>query len=122
MATESADWLRDQAHAVSSRLLCRYGSELDAIVALNDEMALGAVTAVIEAGKLGEVFVIGLDGTQDALASIRAGQLTATLNTNPREMGRILVRSVVRGLIKHEVLRREIYSPINVVDLENVNS
>jgi diguanylate cyclase (GGDEF)-like protein len=122
LAIESADWLRDRARAVGSELLRRYGSEVDAIVALNDEMALGALTAVIEAGKLGEIFVIGLDGTQDALASIRAGRLTATLNTNPREMGRILVRSVVRGLIKHEVLRREIYSPINVVDLENVNA
>jgi diguanylate cyclase (GGDEF)-like protein len=121
IAAEEANWLRGMARAVSSELIHRHGRGIDAIVALNDEMALGATEAVAQAGKLGEIFVVGLDGTEDALASIRAGKLTATLNTNPREMGRILVRSVLRGLIKHEARRRAIYSPINIVDLENVN-
>jgi inositol transport system substrate-binding protein len=121
IATEEANWLRGMAQTVSSKLIHRHGRDIDAIVALNDEMALGATEAVVQAGKLGEIFVVGLDGTEDALESIRGGKLTATLNTNPREMGRILVRSVLRGLIKHEVRRRAIYSPINIVDLENVN-
>jgi diguanylate cyclase (GGDEF)-like protein len=121
IAAERANWLRGMARAASSELIRRYGRDVDAIVALNDEMALGATEAVAQAGKLGEIFVVGLDGTEDALASIREGRLTATLNTNPREMGRILVRSVLRGLIKHEARRRAIYSPINIVDLGNVN-
>jgi ABC-type sugar transport system substrate-binding protein len=121
VADAEADWLRKKARSETLKMLRRNGIRIDAVVALNDEMALGAAEAVIEAGKRGEIFVVGLDGTQDALAAIRAGKLTATLNTNPREMGRVLVRSVVRGLIKHETLRKEIESPINIVDLENVD-
>jgi len=120
VADVEADWLRRKARSETLRILRRKDIRIDAVVALNDEMALGAAEAVDEAEKRGEIFVVGLDGTQDALVAIRAGKLTATLNTNPREMGRVLVRSVVRGLIMHETLRKEIESPINIVDLENV--
>jgi hypothetical protein len=41
--------------------------------------------------------------------------------TNPREMGRILLRTIVRGLIKEEKIDTQILSPINIVDLENVD-
>jgi ABC-type sugar transport system substrate-binding protein len=116
-----ADWLRQKARRECLRLIRQPGVDVHAVVALSDEMALGAEEAVTRAGRLGEVFVVGLDGTQDAFASIRAGRLTATLNTNPREMGRILVRSVVRSLVKDETLRKEIHTPINIVDLENVS-
>jgi diguanylate cyclase (GGDEF)-like protein len=121
VADAKADWLRNKARSETLKMLRRKDIRIDAVVALNDEMALGAAEAVAEAGSLGKIFVVGLDGTQDALAAIREGKLTATLNTNPREMGRVLVRSVVRGLIKHETLRKEIESPINIVDLENVD-
>jgi diguanylate cyclase (GGDEF)-like protein len=120
VAQARADWLRARARRECLKLLQKPDADIHAIVALSDEMALGAVEAVTRAGRLGEVFVVGLDGTQDALASIRAGRLTATLNTNPREMGRILVRSVVRSLVRDETLRKEIHTPINIVDLENV--
>ena len=61
------------------------------------------------------------DGTLDALNSIKDEKLTATLSTNPHEMGRILLRTMVRGLIKEEKIFEEILSPINIVDLENVS-
>jgi len=93
---------------------------LDAIYAVSDEMALGASDAVAAAGRRGEIFIVGLSGTRAALQAIREGVLTATLNTNPREMGRILMRTVVRGLNRHERVEPEILSPINIVDLQIV--
>jgi ribose transport system substrate-binding protein len=96
-------------------------ADLDAIFAVSDAMALGAVEAARASGKLGRIFIVGLDGTRDALHSIKDGGLTATLNTNPREMGRILLRTIVRSLIKEEEIPRQISSPINIVALENVD-
>jgi diguanylate cyclase (GGDEF)-like protein len=116
---EQADWLRSKAQIVTEKILKERKGQLDAIFAVNDEMALGAVEAAKLLGKLKEIFIVGLDGTMDALQSIKEGKLTATLNTNPREMGRILLRTIVRGLIKEEKIDEEIYSPINIVDLEN---
>ena len=120
IAAERADWVRSKAQTVTERILKQHG-DLDAIFAVNDEMALGAIEAAKAMGKLNEIFIIGLDGTKEALESIRDGRLTATLNTNPREMGRILLRTIVRGLIKEEKIDSQILSPINIVDLENVD-
>jgi diguanylate cyclase (GGDEF)-like protein len=118
-AVVQADWLRGKAKEVTEKILRKH-HDLDAIFAVNDEMALGAVEGVEEGNKLGRIFIIGLDGTLDALNSIKEGKLTATLSTNPHEMGRILLRTMVRGLIKEEKIVEEISSPINIVDLENV--
>lgn len=118
LATRQGGWERDKARRVVERALNAYA--LDAIFALNDEMALGAADAVARARRRGEIFVVGLDGTRAARQAIREGALTATLNTNPSEMGRILMRTVVRGLNPREHVEPAIVSPINIVDLENV--
>jgi len=119
VAFEQAEWLRTKAEKVTEKILEEH-PEVDAIFAVNDEMALGAIEAVESEKRLGTIFVIGLDGTLDALNSIKEGKLTATLSTNPHEMGRILLRTIVRGLIKEERIYEEIFSPINIVDPENV--
>jgi diguanylate cyclase (GGDEF)-like protein len=118
VATRQADWERAKARRVVERILGE--QSLDAIYAVSDEMALGACDAVAAARRRGEIFIVGLDGTRAALQAIREGSLTATLNTNPREMGRILMRTVVRGLNRRERVDPEILSPINIVDLGNV--
>jgi diguanylate cyclase (GGDEF)-like protein len=120
IVSERADWMLNKARTTAARFLKQY-KDLDAIFAANDEMALGAVEAAKAMKKLNKIFIIGLDGTKDALQSIRDGLLTATLNTNPREMGRILLRTIVRSLIKEEKIEGQIFSPINIVDLENVD-
>ena len=120
VASERADWMPSLARKATEGILRRQ-EELDAIFAASDAMALGAVEAAKAQGKLHRIFIVGLDGTRDALQSIKDGGLTATLNTNPREMGRILLRTIVRGLIKEEKIARQIYSPINIVALENVD-
>jgi diguanylate cyclase (GGDEF)-like protein len=120
IVSEQADWIRSKAQTVTEQILKRH-KEIDVIFAVSDEMALGAAEAIKAAGKLKEIFVIGLDGTMDALQSIKDDKLTATLNTNPREMGRILLRTIVRSLIKEEKIEGQIFSPINIVDMENVD-
>lgn len=55
---------------------------LKIIFSCNDEMALGAIQALQEAGKLDDVFVGGIDGNQDALAAIKAGTMEVTVYKN----------------------------------------
>lgn len=119
IASESGEWVVSTAQKVVGNLLKRH-HDLDAIFAVNDSMALGAISAVKAKGLLGKIFVIGLDGTKEALESVKEGSLTATLDTRPREMGRILLRTIVRGLMKEETVARKINSPINIVTHENV--
>lgn len=114
------EWKRDKAEELAAGLLRRF-PDLDAVWGENDEMALGAMDAVLTAGKAGTVFVVGTDGNRNALESVRKGHMTATLNTNPVEIGKILMRTVIRNMIKEEKVESNIQSPVNMVDLENVN-
>ena len=120
VASEPAFWQRSKAKKSAVKLLKKY-PDIDAFFSLSDEMALGTVDAVNEAGRSGQVLTIGLDGNQNALRSIKKGELFATLNTNPFEMGRILMRTVIRSTIKEEVINQKTESPIMIVDMENVD-
>jgi len=55
---------------------------LKIIFSCNDEMALGAVEALKEAGKLDQVVVGGIDGNQDALKAIKEGTMEVTVYKN----------------------------------------
>ncbi len=114
------EWTREKAREIAADLLARF-PDIDAIWGESDEMALGAADAIAAAGRTGTVLAVGTDGTRNALESVRRGQLTATLNTNPVEIGKILMRTVIRSMIKEEKVESYIQSPINMVDLENVN-
>ena len=115
----NGEWALDKARDIAENLIRRYPN-LDAIWGENDEMALGATDAIAAAGKLGKVLAIGADGSKSAFESIKRGQLTATLNKNPIEIGKLLMRTVIRNMIKEEKVEPYIQSPINMVDLENV--
>lgn len=120
VASERGDWITSLAKKTTTSLLQKH-KDLDAIFAVSDAMAIGAAQAVKSKGKQGRIFVVGLDGTREALEAIKEGSLTATLDTSPREMGRILLRTIVRGLIREEKVARQIHSPINIVTAENVD-
>jgi diguanylate cyclase (GGDEF)-like protein len=119
MASEPAYWDREKAREKTLRILKKH-PEVDAIFGLSDEMALGALDAVRKARKTGKIFTVGLDGNQNALKSVKEGELTGTLNTNPIDMGRIMIRAVLKSMFKQDRVPGRIESPTTVVDLENV--
>jgi len=70
--------------------------DINVFVCLADTMALGAVQAVKSAGKLGDIKVIGLAGSPDAIDSIKRGELDGTLVMYAGEMGYRTVEWAVR--------------------------
>jgi ABC-type sugar transport system substrate-binding protein len=71
------DWDRKKAMDTAADMLQSHPN-LKAICAANDNMALGAIQAVKNAGKLGEVVVTGVDAIPDAITAIKKGELDAT--------------------------------------------
>jgi ribose transport system substrate-binding protein len=92
----TANWERDQAFNVTQNML-QSQSEVQAIFACNDVMALGAVEAVAASGR-GNVLIVGFDAQDDARTAIRDGRMHATIAQNPREMGRLAMISAHRLL------------------------
>lgn len=75
---EVADWDRTKGHNKMQSLL-QANPDINGVISGNDEMALGAIAALKEAGKLGKVKVGGFDGSPDAVASVKAGEMQYTV-------------------------------------------
>lgn len=75
---EVADWDRTKGHNKMQSLL-QANPDVQGVISGNDEMALGAIAALKEAGKLGKVKVGGFDGSPDAVAAVTAGEMQYTV-------------------------------------------
>ncbi len=75
--SQSAQWEMNIANQVASAMLSSH-PEAKAILAANDNMALGALAAVRSGGKAGSVLIAGFDNIQAVRAAIRAGDILAT--------------------------------------------
>jgi len=78
VASQVANWDRTQGHDKMQSMLQAH-PDINAVISGNDEMALGAIAALKEAGKLASIKVGGFDGSPDAVAAIKAGELQYTV-------------------------------------------
>lgn len=77
VSIQSGDWEQAKAAAVASALLAEHPN-LKALLCANDSMALGAVAAVRQAGRIGAVEVVGFDNISAANKLVESGELLAT--------------------------------------------
>ncbi len=75
---EVANWDRTQGYQKMQSLLQAH-PDIVGVISGNDEMALGAIAALKEAGKLNTVKVGGFDGSPDAVAAVKAGEMQYTV-------------------------------------------
>jgi erythritol transport system substrate-binding protein len=78
VGSQVANWDRTQGHDKMQTLLQSHPNIIG-VISGNDEMALGAIAALKEAGKLSSIKVGGFDGSPDAVAAIRAGEMQYTV-------------------------------------------
>ncbi|WP_216209660.1 ABC transporter substrate-binding protein [Amycolatopsis aidingensis] len=85
VAEQTANFARDEGQAVAEQLI-QSNPDINAIYAHNDEMALGAVTAVQAAGldPGQDVKIVSIDGTRNAVQAIVDGDINAVIESNPR--------------------------------------
>ncbi|HMI19511.1 MAG TPA: substrate-binding domain-containing protein [Sphingomonas sp.] len=101
VAEQTANSSRDQALTVVQNLLTSFGPahRPDAILCLNDNMALGAISALKEAGLApGAVKVLGFDAIPEALDNIKAGKLAATVDQDAAAQIRAALATIVQAI------------------------
>lgn len=76
VSAQSANWSQSEAFSKTETTLQAH-PEIKGIIAGNDTMALGALAAVQSAGRH-NITIVGFDGSPDAIAAIRAGNMDAT--------------------------------------------
>jgi len=101
VAEQTANWQRDQGLTVTQNILTALGGNRpQAIIAEDDDMALGAVEALRSAGIKG-VMVIGFNATPDALKMVRSGEMAATIEQSPSRQIRAALGQLVANLRHH---------------------
>ena len=78
VAQEVADWDRTKGYNKMQSII-QANPDFTAVIAGNDEMALGAIAALKEAKMLDKVIVGGFDGSPDAVEAIKAGEMAYTV-------------------------------------------
>ena len=107
---------------VMEALLKSERGNITAVYAHNDDMALGAIQAIEEAGlKPGvDILLVSIDGVRGAFEAMKAGKLNASVECNPL-LGPAAFEAVEKAVAKQELPKRtvvkdEIYTKEQVTD------
>ena len=119
VASIAADWDQERGLRAAEDIL-QANPEVDAIIGSNDLMALGAVQAVIGAGRSDDIIVVGDDAIPSALASLRAGELDATIDGNTDMVGYEAVMAAYRHATEGEELDDWIVVESSIMTAEDV--
>lgn len=112
-------WSRTDAQDITTNWLTA-GMKFDAIIANNDEMALGAINALKAAKRLdGKVVVAGIDATRDAMASMKGGELKVSVFQNAAAQGAGSVDAALK-LMKGQKVDKFVNVPFELLTADNM--
>ena len=100
VAKQTANFDRAEGLTVMENIL-QAQPEIDAVFAHNDEMALGALEAIKASGR--DIIVVGFDATDDAKAAVENGEMAATVEQLPKEIGSLGIETAVKILNNEQV-------------------
>ena len=86
VATQAGDWDLDTAYQVTQNMITAH-PEMNVIFASSDQMAVGAIQAIEEAGRSGEITVLSYDGVSAGIENVKAGKQAVTVSQDPIAMG-----------------------------------
>ena len=112
-------WLRDKGMTLVNDWLTQ-GREFNAVLANNDEMAIGASMALKSAGKeKGSVLIAGVDGTPDGLNAITKGDMAASAfqDAKGQAVGSV---EAARKMARHEPVEQNVVIPFKLITPDNV--
>ncbi|WP_105619738.1 sugar ABC transporter substrate-binding protein [Vallitalea okinawensis] len=116
---DTGKWDRAKGMEITENWL-QSGEEINAIIANNDEMAIGAIRALEAIGKNDEVIVAGVDATPDALEYVKNGTLEVTVFQSPFGQGGTGVEAAM-DLINGVKVPEYVDVPFEKVTIDNVD-
>ncbi len=116
---QSAGWQRVKAADIVTNWVSS-GLKFDAIIANNDEMAIGAIQALKASGQpVKDLVIAGIDATKDGLAAMADGSLKVTVFQDAAGQGAGGVDAAL-ALLKGTPLEKKVYIPFQLVTPANM--
>ncbi len=119
VAETPAEWDKAKGQAAMEDILTK-NPDLKGVFGSNDNMALGAVQAIKNAGLTGKILVVGFDANPDAAAAILAGDMNASVAQAPSNMGKFGVENLIK-LIQGESIPPIIDTGTELVTKDNAD-
>ena len=127
LGDEYANWDRDQARTKMRELINKFPFQIEMVIANNDDMALGALDAIEEKDYPLDPFVVGIDGTEDALEAIRTMKLDGSVSNDVKGQADVIME-MAYALAQKEPLPHSIkltfdkyvFRPYSIITYDNV--
>ncbi|WP_097131138.1 sugar ABC transporter substrate-binding protein [Spirosoma fluviale] len=120
IAHQTGEWDRAKAMSLMENWIQSYGSQINAVFAHNDEMGLGAVKALTDAGLKDKVIVVSIDAIPDALQAVKKGSLDATVFQNAEQQGSKAIETAIKAA-KRQPFDKETLVPFQLVTKDNLS-
>ncbi|MDO4643518.1 MAG: sugar ABC transporter substrate-binding protein [Cardiobacteriaceae bacterium] len=120
VASQSANWETEQALNVATNILTA-NPNINGIFAANDNMAIGAVTAVENAGLSGKVLITGYDGIPLAIDYVKQGKMQNTIDQLPKKQVAIAIEHALKQINKEPIPAVYYVDPVVVDKAESKN-
>jgi ribose transport system substrate-binding protein len=120
VASQTANYNRAEGLTVTENILQAHPG-IKGILSANDEMGLGAIEAVLAAGKTPgtDILVTGFDAGDDALNAVADGTMLFSVEQQTVEMGQVAVESAQK-MIAGETVEKNIPIQVTLIDASNV--
>jgi len=126
VVSQAADFNQEKALNIMSNAI-QANPQIDAVFGANDDNAMGAVKAIEQAGLATDpsdenyIYVIGIDGTAQAIEAIRNGTLAGTISQNPVTMAAEAVK-IAYQIQAGEESEPHILWPHQLINVDNIES
>jgi inositol transport system substrate-binding protein len=118
---QTAEWSRTEGNDLMTNWIAA-GIQFDAVIANNDEMAIGAIQALKASGRsMDDVVIAGIDATTDALAAMKAGELDVTVFQSAEGQGRGSVDAAIK-FAKGQSVDQKVWVPFELVTPANLHN
>ena len=119
VAQKSSGGQLEQAMPVMEKIILLNG-QIDVVMALNDPTAMGAIAALQNANREGQVLVYGVDGAPEAKQMIKDSKMTATAAQSPTTIG-ITAAGLAYDILQGRDVEKEILVEVIFIDINNVD-
>jgi ribose transport system substrate-binding protein len=121
VAEVTANSIESQAYEAMKNILATYADDLAVVFCENGTMTLGAAQAIDEAGKKGEIMLIGFDSGPSIIAGIKNGSIQGTIAQEPFLMGELSVEVANSILLGIPVIYDDISEKIILMKVYLIN-
>jgi galactofuranose transport system substrate-binding protein len=117
--SQTGNFRRAEGKSVMEALIKKHGRQIEILYAHNDDMALGAIQAIEEAGMRPgtDILIVSIDAIREAVQAVVDGRINATVECNPLFGPKVF--DTIEAIMRGESVPKEQYNEDELFDRTN---